>query len=51
MYVDKVNRDTQQNTGTNTGKGDAYIRPIVTIKKDVKVDGGTGTEENPYILK
>ena len=51
MYVDKVNRDTQQNTGTNTGKGDAYIRPIVTIKKDVKVDGGTGTEADPYILK
>lgn len=27
-----------------------YIRPIITLKEDVKVKSGDGTKDNPYIL-
>lgn len=27
-----------------------YIRPIITLKEDVKVKSGNGTKDNPYIL-
>lgn len=28
-----------------------FVRPVVTLEKDLKVDGGDGTKENPFILK
>lgn len=27
-----------------------YIRPIITLKQEVKIKGGDGTKDNPYIL-
>lgn len=28
-----------------------YIRPVITLEKNLKVEGGDGTKENPFILK
>lgn len=33
----------------NTTKG--YVRPIVSLEKNLKVDGGKGTAEEPYTIK
>lgn len=30
--------------------GSTFIRPVVTLKKEIIITGGKGTEENPYIL-
>lgn len=30
---------------------ESYIRPVVTLKSDVKIGEGTGTAEEPYVLK
>ena len=51
LHSKNFGKDTQELENEYDGNENAYIRPIVTIKKDVKVDGGTGTEEDPYILK
>lgn len=51
LYTKNFGKDTQKLENEYDGNGNAYIRPIVIIKKDVKIDGGTGTETDPYILK
>ncbi|MEI3429553.1 MAG: hypothetical protein V8R72_00225 [Clostridia bacterium] len=37
---------TNRNGRTNS----QYIRPIITLKEDIKVKSGDGTKDNPYIL-
>lgn len=37
---------TNRNARTNS----QYVRPIITLKQDVKVKGGDGMKDNPYIL-
>lgn len=36
---------------TNTGlPSNGYVRPVITLKQDVKIKEGDGTKDNPYIL-
>lgn len=38
------------NTNREARTNSQYVRPVITLKEDIKVKGGDGTKDNPYIL-
>lgn len=38
------------NTSRDARTNSQYVRPIITLKQEVKIKGGDGTKDNPYIL-